>query len=76
MCVRIIISSLQQLAFIYYHYLIPIFRLALLKARVQEARMSAPLFDTQQYTKDLETLFIKMWERYEKGLPPDNLQIS
>ena len=50
------------------------FRLKSLKARVQEARMSSALFDTRQYTQDLETLFGKIWDRHEKGLPPDHIE--
>lgn len=48
-------------------------RLAALKARIRDARMTAPLFDTQRYTRDLEVLLYKMWDRYERGLPPDHI---
>ena len=48
-------------------------RLANLRSRVQEARMTAPLFDTELYARDLEKLFRRMWDRYEQGLPPDHL---
>ena len=48
-------------------------RLANLRSRVLEARMVAPLFDTQLYARDLEKLFRRMWDRYEQGLPPDHL---
>ena len=48
-------------------------RLTALKARVQDARMKAPLFDTKGYTHDLENLYSKMWERYEKRLPVDHI---
>lgn len=51
-------------------------RLSLLKSRIQSARMTAPLFDTELYTHDLEDLFKVMWERYEKGLPPDHVQAT
>ena len=50
------------------------FRLKNLKGRVQEARMSSALFDTRQYTQNLETLFGKIWDRHEKGLPPDHIE--
>ena len=48
-------------------------RLFALKERVQEARLKSPLFDTRRYTRDLENLFLKIWDRREKGLPPDHI---
>jgi protein O-GlcNAc transferase len=48
-------------------------KLKSLKSRVQDARLTSPLFDTKKYTQDLEELFFKTWERYEKGLPPDHI---
>ena len=48
-------------------------RLSALKSRICDARMTAPLFDTQRYTRDLEVLFYKMWDIFEKGLPPDHI---
>lgn len=58
---------------------IPVFlcvRLTSLKARIQAARMTAPLFNTELYTHDLEDLYSVMWERYEKGLAPDHIQAN
>lgn len=48
-------------------------RLWALKERVQEARLKSPLFDTHCYTRDLENLLLKIWDRQEKGLPPDHI---
>lgn len=48
-------------------------RLKALKARIQASRMTAPLFNTQLYTQNLERLFYAMWDRHEKGLPPDHI---
>lgn len=45
-----------------------------LKSRILAARTTAPLFDTQLYAHDLEGLYKAMWERYEKGLPPDHIE--
>lgn len=42
--------------------------------RIQDARLTAPLFDTLVYTQGLEILFTKMWQRYEKGLPTDHIE--
>ena len=43
-------------------------RLAALKKKVQEARTTAPLFDTKRYTGDLEVLYWKMWNKYSAGI--------
>merc|ERR1712002_1080046 len=44
-----------------------------IRATVSHARFSSPLFDTERYAHDLETLYSKMWEKYENGLSPDHL---
>lgn len=36
---------------------------------------SAPLFDTEAFTRGLEEAFIKIHQRYQKGLPPDNIYL-
>ncbi|KAI0981546.1 hypothetical protein GJ496_005299 [Pomphorhynchus laevis] len=43
------------------------------RAKVFRARLTTPLFDVARYTKDFENLFFKIWERFEKGLPPDHI---
>ena len=48
-------------------------RLMALKKKVQEARISAPLFDTKKYTADLEVLYWKMWNRYSAGMMCDHI---
>ncbi|XP_070553169.1 UDP-N-acetylglucosamine--peptide N-acetylglucosaminyltransferase 110 kDa subunit-like [Ptychodera flava] len=47
--------------------------LRLIRAQVWKARTTSPLFDCKQYATDLEDLFRKMWNRYERGLPPDHV---
>jgi predicted O-linked N-acetylglucosamine transferase (SPINDLY family) len=32
-----------------------------------------PLFDTPQFTKDLERAYVQMYERYQADLPPEHL---
>lgn len=36
-------------------------------------RLTSPLFDTKRYTKHLEELYRKMWERYQSGAMPKTL---
>ncbi|XP_065186936.1 UDP-N-acetylglucosamine--peptide N-acetylglucosaminyltransferase 110 kDa subunit-like isoform X2 [Sycon ciliatum] len=43
------------------------------RAKVRTARQASPLFNTKQYTHDLEGLFFKLWRRKEQGLPPDHV---
>ncbi|WP_245411999.1 UDP-N-acetylglucosamine-peptide N-acetylglucosaminyltransferase [Methylocella silvestris] len=44
-------------------------RLAALKTRLRQARLTAPLFDVGAYTRALEALFETMWSRRRGGLP-------
>jgi hypothetical protein len=48
-------------------------RLAALKQHLLERRLSSPLFDSERFTRDLEALYLRMWARAERQLPPDHL---
>lgn len=43
------------------------------KAQLAAARGSAPYFDSALFTRNLETLYKRMWERWERQLPPESL---
>uniref|UniRef100_A0A8C2HZ56 UDP-N-acetylglucosamine--peptide N-acetylglucosaminyltransferase 110 kDa subunit n=1 Tax=Cyprinus carpio TaxID=7962 RepID=A0A8C2HZ56_CYPCA len=43
------------------------------RARVWKQRICSPLFNTKQYTMDLERLYLQMWEHYAAGGKPDHL---
>ncbi|KAI2644345.1 UDP-N-acetylglucosamine--peptide N-acetylglucosaminyltransferase 110 kDa subunit [Labeo rohita] len=43
------------------------------RARVWKQRICSPLFNTKQYTIDLERLYLQMWEHYAAGGKPDHL---
>ncbi|MGP8260357.1 MAG: tetratricopeptide repeat protein [Acidobacteriaceae bacterium] len=47
-----------------------------LRMRLQQNRMTAPLFDTQSFTRHLEAAYCAMIERYQAGLPPEHIQIA
>ena len=47
-----------------------------LRQRLQQNRMTAPLFNTQAFTRHLEAAYSAMVERYRAGLPPDHIQIA
>jgi predicted O-linked N-acetylglucosamine transferase (SPINDLY family) len=50
-------------------------KLADIKLKLAKNRLSAPLFDTPLFTKNLEAGYIKMIERYQNGLQPDHILI-
>jgi predicted O-linked N-acetylglucosamine transferase (SPINDLY family) len=45
------------------------------KLRLAKNRLTAPLFDTPLFSKNLETAYIKMYEQYQAGLEPDHIFI-
>jgi protein O-GlcNAc transferase len=44
-----------------------------LKERLARNRDQCTLFDSTRYTRDLESLYVRMFERHLRGLPPDHL---
>jgi predicted O-linked N-acetylglucosamine transferase (SPINDLY family) len=47
-----------------------------LKARLKRGRRTQPLFDTARFTRHLESAYVAMWERYQKGEPPAHFAVS
>jgi len=50
--------------------------LSLVKKRLAENRLTYPLFDTELFTKHLESAYQKMLERHLTGLKPDHLCVE
>jgi protein O-GlcNAc transferase len=50
-------------------------KLSAIKAKLAENRLTKPLFNTQLFTRELETAYEKIYERYQKGLPPDYIYV-
>jgi len=50
-------------------------KLADIKLRLAQNRLTAPLFDTPLFTKNLETAYIKMMERHLADFQPDHISI-
>ena len=46
-----------------------------IKLRLDNNRLTAPLFDTPLFTKNLESAYIKMYERYQADLQLDHISI-
>ena len=51
-------------------------RLADLKQKLANNRLTTPLFDTPLFTKNLEAAYIQMYQRYQTGLEPDHILIG
>jgi predicted O-linked N-acetylglucosamine transferase (SPINDLY family) len=45
-------------------------RLRALKEKLAAHRATMPLFDTERFTRHLESAYVRMWERAEQGLTP------
>jgi len=50
-------------------------KLAQIKQKIQDHRLTKPLFDTPRYTQNIEAAYTQMYERYQADLPPDHLYI-
>jgi protein O-GlcNAc transferase len=51
-------------------------KLAAIRHKLAENRLIMPLFDTQLFTKHIETAYTAMYERYQMGMPPDHIVVS
>jgi len=47
-----------------------------IKLRLANNRLTAPLFNTPLFTKNLEAAYVRMYERYQIDLLPENIIIS
>jgi predicted O-linked N-acetylglucosamine transferase (SPINDLY family) len=47
-----------------------------LRAHLARSRTEAPLFDSRRFARDLEALYLRMWQRHEAGLKPQHLAAS
>jgi len=51
-------------------------KLATIKEKLARNRLTTPLFDTPQFTKDLERAYVQMYERYQADLAPEHLIVE
>jgi predicted O-linked N-acetylglucosamine transferase (SPINDLY family) len=51
-------------------------KLAAIKLKLANNRLNAPLFDTPLFAKNLESAYIKMYERYQANLEPEHISIA
>ena len=51
-------------------------QMAAIKRRLAENRMTKPLFDTNLYTRHIESAFATMHQRHQDGLPRDHIHVA
>ena len=51
-------------------------RLEEIKTKLENNRLAKPLFNTELYTRNIESAFIKMYERYIGNMPIKNIEIK
>ena len=47
-----------------------------IKQKLDNNRLTAPLFDIDLYTRNIETAYREMYNRYHLDLPPDNIYVK
>ena len=50
-------------------------KLKKIKEKLKDNKNTTPLFDTKLFTKNIESAYIKMNEKYLKNLPLDNIEV-
>ena len=50
--------------------------LVAIKAKLGRHREVYPLFDTARFTRHIEAAYVTMWERYQRGMPPEAFTVS
>lgn len=48
-------------------------RIGMLRQKLANNRVGTQLFDTPQFTRNLESAYVRIYERYHEGLPPDHI---
>jgi predicted O-linked N-acetylglucosamine transferase (SPINDLY family) len=51
-------------------------KLAAIKTKLANNRLSTPLFDTQLFTRHIENAYESMYERHRTRMPPDHIYVS
>jgi len=51
-------------------------KLAAIKTKLANNRLSTPLFDTQLFTRHIENAYEAMYERHRMRMPPDHIYVS
>ena len=46
------------------------------KTKLLRNRETEPLFDTKRFTRNLEAAYLAMWERQQRGDPPERVSVD
>jgi len=49
--------------------------LAEIRAKLARNRTTCPLFDTDRFRRHIESAYVTMWERYQRGEPPASFAV-
>ena len=50
-------------------------KLAIIRSRLANNRLTTPLFDTRQFTRHIEAAYVAMYERFRANLPFDHIHV-
>ncbi len=50
-------------------------KLAAIRDKLAQNRLSTPLFDTESFTRNIESAYEAMHKRHLAGLPPDHISV-
>jgi len=50
-------------------------QLEAIRRKLQDTRLTVPLFDTERFTRHLEQAYDLAWERFAQGLPPAHITV-
>ncbi len=51
-------------------------KLAGIRAQLEQNRMTCPLFDTDRFSRHIESAYQTMWERYQQGKSPKSFAVA
>jgi predicted O-linked N-acetylglucosamine transferase (SPINDLY family) len=51
-------------------------QLTAIKRKLAESRLTAPLFDTTRFTRNIEAGYAEMFKRHQAGLKPDHISVA
>lgn len=49
-------------------------RIDAIRRKLAQSRSTCALFDTATFTRNIEALYERMYERHQAGLPPEHLE--
>jgi predicted O-linked N-acetylglucosamine transferase (SPINDLY family) len=47
-----------------------------IKTRLEDNRLTAPLFDTDLIRRHVEAAYVRMWETYQRGESPSSFAVA